>query len=477
MVIPAAIMCDQKTQQPSFIDLFSGCGGLSLGLLQAGFNGVFAIEKAEDAFKTFKANLIDNATGSRFVWPSWLDKKHIGIEDFLAKHRHRLPSLRGKVSVIAGGPPCQGFSFAGRRNDKDPRNWLFQKYVEFVAEVQPQMLLLENVPGMKVPHGATQRRNKPHPGKKSKSYYEKLIEELDSIGYTAEGRLLDATSFGVPQRRPRLVVIGIKKLLLRKLPDGVPEIFAQIEACASAQIRQLGLSCPVSASDAISDLEVRGNKTIPCLDPASPKGFSTLAYVRPLTPYQKLMHKGTPRNDMDSMRLVRHTETVKKRFAFILKECRRGFNLSKLDRQKYGLLKHRTLPMSPTKPAPTLTTLPDDVLHYAEPRILTVREYARIQSFPDWYKFCGKYTSGGMRRKRDCPRYTQVGNAVPPLLAQAIGSSILITLERLAKESTSSVALKHSLVPKCNALAALSLEKYKAYDPNHSVSGPRIASR
>src|SRR3546814_20852229 len=83
-------------------------------------------------------------------------------------------------------------------------------------------------------------------------------------------------------------------------------------------------------------------------------------------------------------------------------------------RRSYWLKKHRIYPMSPTDPAPTITTLPDDVLHYSAPRILTVRESARLQSFPDWFQFQGKFTTGGDRPTRECPRYTQVGNAVPP---------------------------------------------------------------
>src|SRR5690606_11481164 len=108
-----------------------------------------------------------------------------------------------------------------------------------------------------------------------------------------------------------------------------------------------------------------------------------------------------------------------------LSRSRRGVNLSEADRARLGMLKHRTVPMSPTQPAPTLTTLPDDIVHYSDPRILTVRESARLQSFPDWFTFHGKYTTGGDRRKVECPRYTQVGNAVPSLLAKAIGTGIL----------------------------------------------------
>jgi DNA (cytosine-5)-methyltransferase 1 len=422
----------EPVQQRTFIDLFSGCGGLSLGMTDAGFRGLFAVEKAPDAFLTFNANLLQTGEEERFVWPKWLDKKSIGIEDFLTKYGHRLERLRGKVSVITGGPPCQGFSFAGLRNGKDPRNKLFRRYVEFVDAVRPNMLVLENVPGMRVIHGAA-KRTKKTPGRKPKSYYDRLIESLDLIGYKAEGRLLDASTFGVPQRRPRLVVVGIKKELLTKLDGGFPYIFRCIELCAAEQVRAMKLIAPVSAEAALSDLETTSRALIPCDDPMSPKGFKMLQYARPATTYQKLMNSGTIPKDMDSMRLVNHTVAVKERFSLILDECRRGVNLSEADRERYGMLKHRTLPMSSTLPAPTLTTLPDDVLHYSEPRILTVREYARIQSFPDWYQFKGKYTTGGDRRKKDCPRYTQVGNAVPPLLAEGVGRALMAILDEVSK--------------------------------------------
>jgi len=147
------------------------------------------------------------------------------------------------------------------------------------------------------------------------------------------------------------------------------------------------------------------------------------------------MNEGVPSEEMDSMRLARHRKDVAIRFRKILeigqKTNRLGLNLSPEDRERLGMLKHRTVPMAPDQPAPTLTTLPDDVLHYSDARILTVREYARLQSFPDWFTFHGKYTTGGMRRIVDCPRYTQVGNAVPPLLAKAIGKGILAAWKAL----------------------------------------------
>ncbi len=153
------------------------------------------------------------------------------------------------------------------------------------------------------------------------------------------------------------------------------------------------------------------------------------------------MHAGLGGESMDSTRLARHSEVVRERFEKIISSCRQGVRMNADDRAKFGLLKHRIYPMAPDQPAPTITTLPDDILHYSEPRILSVRECARLQSFPDWFRFQGRYTTGGERRRRDCPRYTQVGNAVPPLFARAMG---LVLLRTLAEVPSSSVPARVS---------------------------------
>jgi DNA (cytosine-5)-methyltransferase 1 len=115
---------------PSYIDIFAGCGGLSLGLHNAGWKGLFAIEKNGMAFKTLKHNLIDKR--KHFKWPSWLPIENHDIDEVMANFRRRLKALSGKVDLIAGGPPCQGFSTAGRRVESDKRNHLIHSYIEFV---------------------------------------------------------------------------------------------------------------------------------------------------------------------------------------------------------------------------------------------------------------------------------------------------------------------------------------------------------
>ena len=133
---------------PAFVDAFAGCGGLSLGLLRSGWRGMFAIEKDAFAFGTLKANLIDESARHRYEWPGWLAQKPWTIESLMDAHGPTLANLRGQVDLLAGGPPCQGFSSAGRRRKADPRNKLVKKYLAFVALVQPAMVLIENVRGI-----------------------------------------------------------------------------------------------------------------------------------------------------------------------------------------------------------------------------------------------------------------------------------------------------------------------------------------
>ena len=409
-----------------FVDLFSGCGGLSLGLSMAGMRGLFAVERDSMAFETFSANFVSGSPTQQFAfeWPSWLDKQAWGIDDLLGQHKADLQKLRAKVDILAGGPPCQGFSFAGRRVEDDPRNQLFEKYVEAVDAIQPSALILENVPGMRVVHRRSNVVEIPFgPAPKKRSFYDKLAEKLDDIGYDVEAVLVDASRFGVPQRRSRLIAIGVRKNLAQWLDGGIARVFALIEEERVAQLALLGLDESISAAEAISDLEIAGTELQPCEDPESARGFMEGSRGEATSQYQRLM-RGDVGEAPNSMRLARHRDDVRERFGRILAECRRGVRMDDESRRSYGLKKHRIYPMSATNPAPTITTLPDDVLHYSEPRILTVRESARLQSFPDWFQFKGKYTTGGDRRTRECPRYTQVGNAVPPLLARVLGSAL-----------------------------------------------------
>lgn len=406
-------------RQGTFIDLFAGCGGLSLGLMSAGWKGLFAVEQDAIAFETLQHNLVDvgGYCPHKYDWPFWLDKKPIEISHFIKSHATELKKLEGAVDLVAGGPPCQGFSMAGKRKLNDPRNELFRHYVQLVSIIRPPFLLLENVKGISIAfrkpaHGSAGA------GPAPKAFSERIKEDLEGAGYQVFTRLVRAVDLAVPQFRPRYILLAIRKDLLKSRHNFDP--FHDFDERRRAFVEGKGftLDRPVTVKQAISDLETSSADLIDCVDSA---GFKQISYGHPRTKYQKLMHGSLNGTAPNSLRLANHRDETRKRFKQIITTCRQGVQMSAADRERFGLKKHCLVPLDGEQPSHTLTTLPDDFLHYSEPRILTVREYARLQSFPDWYEFRGKYTTGGNRRLKECPRYTQAGNAVPPFLAEFVG--------------------------------------------------------
>jgi DNA (cytosine-5)-methyltransferase 1 len=165
-------------------------------------------------------------------------------------------------------------------------------------------------------------------------------------------------------------------------------------------------------------------------------GFKQINYRAPRTPFQVAMRDGHQEAPSD-LRLARHRPEIQERFASIIRsaneEGRLNVSISPEVRKAHGLKKMAIRVLDPLNPAPTITSLPEDLLHYAEPRALTVRENARLQTFPDWFQFKGKYTTGGLRRRTEVPRFTQVANAVPPILAEQLGISLIKLLQSLSR--------------------------------------------
>jgi len=409
-----SISLDKGKPAYRFIDLFSGCGGLSLGLSMAGWRGLFSVEKSVDAFATFKANLCVEGSRFSFDWPGWLPCEAMTTSQLIEDYRAELEGLNGSVDLIAGGPPCQGFSMAGLRNSDDPRNRLTEEYIEIVKLIQPKYLLLENVRGFKQPFAEDEM-----------PYSERVAIALGAIGdygYDVYSDMLDTSIFGVPQMRKRFIMICIRKdqNCLSSNP-----IKAILNNAQSFRQHRALKGHKVGAREAIGDLEIQNSTTIQYTN--DPR-FRQINYVGrgAQTAFQKLMRIDVEKDFVpDSLRLPNHRPEIVKRFSKILAECPRGRTLSPENREKFSTKKQCLMPLHPDMLARTVTTLPDDMIHYSEPRILTVRENARLQTFPDWFSFKGKYTTGGHRRKKECPRYTQVGNAVPPLLAEAIGETLL----------------------------------------------------
>lgn len=429
-----------RRDEPTFIDLFAGCGGLSLGLMEAGWRGLFGVERQEDAFKTLAENLV-HGDRHRYQWPRWLAQEPWDIAKVLELYPGELKKLRNRVDLVCGGPPCQGFSFAGKRETGDPRNQLFRKYVEFVELVQPTVVLLENVPGFRVEHGKRARslRGKNPVGRPPRSYAQRLRELLERTYYLDDG-LVEASEFGVPQVRPRYFAVGVRKDHVNVDPGPFRWAENLLHGIRDDFLSSRGLAKDkkITAGQALRDLATRRrtNRLVP-YEPdgtcRSPSGFLGVEYGGPgeqPSAFVRLMRKGVNGEPLSSLRLPRHTAAVESRFQEILDTCRKGTRLNEEDRKRLKMKKLRTVLLDRDKPALTVTTLPDDILHYSEPRILTVRESARLQSFPDWFEFRGKYTTGGARRKKECPRYTQVGNAVPPLVAEAWGVALRPLLKK-----------------------------------------------
>lgn len=391
-----------------YIDIFAGCGGLSTGLLNAGWTGLFAIEKNADAFATLKYNLIDNK--EHFRWPKWLPVKECDINVLLKDHMDDLMALRGKVTLVAGGPPCQGFSMAGKRDKNDQRNKLVKSYIKFIKLVLPQVIIFENV------HGFTVNFK----GKKGTKQYSSYVERaLRRLGYKTMHQIVDMSEYGVPQNRKRFILIAMRDYFPK-------DVFETLARNKDAFCLSKGISCTTSIKDAISDLE-QANGSMPSPDT---KGFMAGTYGPEQSGYQRLMRSGIETTGLiaDSHRFVNHRKNTIKLHKELLEKAPVGKRITPSDNIVENLNRRGVTVLDANAQAPTVTSIPDELVHYKEPRILTVREHARIQSFPDWFEFKGQYTSGGKRRKQEVPRYTQVGNAVPPLFAEQVGLAILEVL-------------------------------------------------
>jgi len=398
--------------QFKYIDIFAGCGGLSLGLYNTrSWKGLFAIEKSPDAFLTLQHNLINKFT--HFDWPAWLPKKEHDINRILDQYSSELKTLRNKVDLVTGGPPCQGFSSAGPRLENDERNQLIKSYVSFIRLVQPRIIFFENVKGFSQKF----EKNKTD----GKAYSQYILNALnqdgdDYLGYEVIGQLVDFSDYGVPQKRTRFILVGIRKDIGQY--EFAQNFFKMIAKDKNKFLMSKGLSVNTNLEDAISDLLVE-NKLIACPDSS---GFHSSTYKAINSSYQKYMRKGVQTSTPDSHRLANHREETISLFNNLIIHTVKGRRVNKEEKTRFGIKKRSLVVFSPKEPTPTLTTHPDDYIHYCEPRILTVREYARVQTFPDSFEFKGKYTTGGELRIKEVPRYSQVGNAIPPLFGELAGN-------------------------------------------------------
>ena len=351
-------------KKPKVIDLFAGVGGLSLGFENCGFDVVLANEYDESIAAAYKAN----HKGTRMIVG---DITSLDLEKTFGPYK-------GQIDVVIGGPPCQGFSQKGQRKTiHDERNFLFKYYVRVVELVKPRYFVMENVPNLLTAE---------------KGYFRKEIEELfNSMGYQLKMGILNASDYGVPQNRRRAVIIGKRGGAAPGLPK--PR------------------NITVTIWDAISDLAYL----------SSGEGEEEQEYRgKPRSEYQKKLRGGSAilRNHV----ATRHSSLALERLAMIPPNA--GKEVLPEEHLTRSIYSGTWTRMRKDEISVTITTRFDTpssgkFTHPFLDRAITVREAARIQSFPDSFRFVG---SKGSQMK-------QVGNAVPPLLAGAIAEVVMNDLK------------------------------------------------
>mgnify|MGYP000140842038 CR=1 FL=1 len=341
------------------LDLFCGCGGLSYGFLQAGFDVLLGIDNDNAALNTFK----NNHKGAK------AENINLADDDICEKIDKLIENKN--VDVIIGGPPCQGFSLTGPRNFYDKRNKLYLAMVSTVKYFKPKAFLIENVTGMATLYGGEVKN--------------KIIECFTDLGYNVNVEVVCAADYGVPQIRKRLVFVGVRNDIgTFKFPEKIktPENY-------------------VSCEEALSDL--------PSLE--LDLGEEVVEYTsKPLTEYQKKMRKNSRK--LHNHVATNHTEEVKSVISLVpeggnYKDLPPGVGTSRKFNEAWTRYHSK-------KPSRTIDTGHRNHFHYKYNRVPTVRENARLQSFPDDFVFYGTKTQ----------QNRQVGNAVPPMLSYNLAKQL-----------------------------------------------------
>lgn len=348
------------------IDLFCGAGGLSYGFQKAGFNILVGIDNDEKALETFEKN----HDGSKTICG---DITELSYENDIK------PLIGDKrIDIIVGGPPCQGMSLSGPRKFDDPRNKLYLTYIRLVDEIRPKAFVIENVPGLVSLFGGQIK--------------DSIIEKFTKMGYSIQYKILCASDYGVPQNRKRVVFVGTRD----------DDMKFQYPKVNSNQV-----TCKMALSDLPALIDSLGENVQDYL-------------CEPQNDYQFLMraHSEKVYNHI----AANHSDKVKK----IISLVPAGGNYKDLPEEYINTRNfHVAWTRFPDdKPAPTIDTGHRHHFHYEYNRVPTVRECARIQSFPDDFIFVGNKTQ----------QFRQVGNAVPPIMAQRIADQVRAMLEESENE-------------------------------------------
>lgn len=438
---------------PYAIDLFCGAGGCSEGLIQAGFDILFSSDISPMVEVTYRhrheqLGLIQGVN----TWFQREDIKNLTGSD-IKKYISELEIFKEKplpdIDLMIGGPSCQGFSRAGRRDKADPRNMLFGEYVRVISEIRPKYVVLENVEGfvdmqflgyvgitgIKYPDGSVTP--------------DILRSELNEIGYqTLEPRILNAADYGVPQRRNRIIFMGYREDMIPPeypvpivdpdhyvtLKDAIGDLILdgdikkQVNYRRSKyQIESAKGRTPTVSGKPIS-VKKPANTELSKMSDVVTERFSlfnegeTGTFLR-----KRVLTEGIDISDKPAL-----VELCSETFGMTSEQVIALFKMAKANDEQIDVLltkKNIRQRWDGNQPSATVVTIPDDYISPWEPRTFSVREMARCQSFDDSFEFLGKRTTGGLKRRTEVPQFTQVGNAVPPLLAKAVALEILKVLK------------------------------------------------
>lgn len=441
---------------PYAIDLFCGAGGCSEGLIQAGFHILFSSDISDmvEVTYTHRHEQLGLIQGQN-TWFERADIRNL-TGDIIRNRISRLEIFRNRnipeIDLMIGGPSCQGFSRAGRRDKSDPRNMLFGEYVRVINEVRPRYIVLENVEGFMDMQfmGYTGITGVKYPdGSVTPTL---LRTELELIGYhTLDPRILNAADYGVPQRRNRVIFIGYRD------GEAVPDYPEPTTPDNHISLRE-------AIGDLISDRNIRNrvNRRLTTYQNESRQGRTPHFVIG-----QPIAINGNV-NTITCQELPNSSNLVTERFdlfnpgesgtnlrkriieqgiditghANLIELCSSTFNMTEQEvvelfrngnptTEQIDILltkKNIRSRWDPDLPSATVVSIPDDYISPWEPRTFSVREMARCQSFDDSFEFLGKRTTGGLLRRVEVPQCTQVGNAVPPLLARAVAEEIMRVL-------------------------------------------------
>lgn len=517
-----------KKKKRSHIEFFAGCGGMAVGMDAAGFSLIFANEVSPMASSTFAYNLLGVDISEPNEKVKWIHSRfpkskfsHRLRENLLTdiegkntelEFLHNISQVKdtlligdvrrlrdqfeqfnindpynGSLDLLSGGPPCQSFSLAGKREFHNYKNRLPLDFAEICQRLNPKVVLLENVKGILSAFKLGEEKHY--------AWFE-VAKVFASKGFAPVCMLINSKYFGVAQNRPRYIMIAFRKDIFDKILDTQPDNVVLRKVSTFMQKASTGFGnlsiLDLDYYDIEKDAELFDGFILP-----KPNTLENTKWISVKDAIEDLIGEGindksayvnqinnlirtsfsNKNNSFFNHNVRKHSQTTKHRFLFYqllnhtnaigesivskkkmnlrisdsdiktlysdLNNSIKDFNLLfKTKKDFEGFInnitltkKHSQRALAEYLPSPAQLTIPDDICHYSvkENRVLTVREMARIQSFPDSFVFKSKETTGGKNRSYEVPQYTQVGNAVPPLLAYALGTHVMNILNLIGE--------------------------------------------